>query len=118
MTEKSAECARRKKTVCCFLYVNSEPICISCYNIKYSYQTFTGIKCQRCGNFVWSITFRDNMLLCNNCAKILENLSLSPPKGWQCPICGTIMSPFVETCVNNCGKKGGEDDNWRSGSTG
>ena len=26
--------------------------------------------------------------------------AVSPQQGWQCPVCGAVMSPWTSTCIN------------------
>lgn len=33
--------------------------------------------------------------------KLIENYNYKPPMGWQCPVCGMVMSPFTTVCVNS-----------------
>lgn len=34
--------------------------------------------------------------------KILDkDYNYKPPMGWQCPVCGMVMSPFTTICVNS-----------------
>lgn len=31
----------------------------------------------------------------------IKGHNYKPPMGWQCPVCGMVMSPFATVCVNS-----------------
>jgi predicted amidophosphoribosyltransferase len=55
--------------------------------------------CSNCGNYSIILYQIDGKPVCSTCFKQLEFFELKDlPNGWQCPICGSVYSPFVQEC--------------------
>lgn len=60
--------------------------------------------CQHCGKLKYKFT-HGGTCECDTIAAVSGDVLL---KGWQCPFCKTVYSPYKETCLCQIGGTNGE----------